>query len=192
MPISGCIDYVHSDQNNGNNIYPFSKTAQNYPKNIISTATPIKFTQTSDEDVKAKVFEIFNLSKNCSQDILSTNDGRYEKPILKITNSNIDLSSENFAIIESAYNFSHNIRSIIACDKEKCQPKLILENQENNRLTEINWKGQIPSRPIGRLMWLNDNILIFVQQNGPAAAIIAAIDIKENRFIVYLLSENQC
>ena len=112
--------------------------------------------------------------------------------VCDFTGARIDPILMNYELFEIADNSSHKLRSFIACDSKNCQPKLYLKKLSNGVVTEINWITQIPYMPIGRIIWIGDNLLAFVHQNGPNIAIISVIKVKEEEFFLYWLTDNQC
>jgi hypothetical protein len=159
------------------------------------TATPIKNVPDTDDGINKLIEKIYpvNPNPNCNVDVLNTNDRNIEKPILKFNTPAIDPVLMNYMVEEIADNSSHTIRAFLACDNPKhCHEHLFLKNLINGNVTEINWSTQNDIRPINNIIWIGDDLLAFAELTGVYIITIAVIEVKEERFNLFLLSDNRC
>ncbi|MPM06311.1 hypothetical protein SDC9_52610 [bioreactor metagenome] len=156
------------------------------------TATPFYEVPNTQNDLNKLVEGIYSIDSNCSIDVLTTNSIKYEKPVLSLLPSTFEPIDNNYFINEIADNTSQTIRAYIACDINDCQEKLYLKNLNTGIVSLIDWNGRQEYRPLARLVWIGEDLLAFVQQNSPAAAIISVINVKEEKFILYWINFNQC
>lgn len=156
------------------------------------TATPFTEVPDTQKGLNRLVEGMYSIDSNCSIDVLTTNSIKYEKPVLSLLPSTFEPLDNNYFIYEIADNTSQTIRAYIACDINDCLSKIYLQDLNSSVVSQVVWNGQQDYRPIGRLVWIGDDLLAFVQQNGPAAAIISVINVKEEKFILYWINFSQC
>lgn len=156
------------------------------------TVTPIYEVPTTQNDINKLVEEIYSIDASCSIDVLATNSIKYEKPVLSLSPSTFNPVDKEYFINEMADDASQTIRAFIACDINDCKDKLFLKDLNSGVVSQVDWNGWQEYRPLARLVWIGKNLLAFVQQDGPAAAIISVVNVKEEKFILYWINFNQC
>lgn len=158
----------------------------------ILTATPIVPSDTTMEEAKNIIDQLYKVDSQCRLDILNTKDVHVQKPNLTFQTSEIRPNPEKFWISEIADNPTKTLRAFVACDPNLCQQALFLENRDNGIVYEMNWEGRIPYRPISQITWIGNDLITFVHSTNPNDAIIATIQTTEEKFIFYWLVHYPC
>ena len=94
--------------------------------------------------------------------------------------------------MEIADSPKRNYRAYIACDLNHCQPRIYIENTQNNKLLEFDWSGHIPNRPITRIIWLGDDYLSFGHLTGPHNLVIGVLQVKKRELKYFWLAGDPC
>lgn len=157
----------------------------------VITATPILDGMT-EEDIQQFIYQYFKTRPDCRLDILGSKADYIEKPTLTFLALSNPFPGDIYELWEIADSSSGMTRAYVACEKKLCQAKIILENLENGSLSELDWSGRIPYRPISRVIWLGDDLLMFSHNTSPNDVIIAVVQVKEQKFLYYWLASYPC
>jgi hypothetical protein len=156
------------------------------------TATPIADIPKTEEQMEVLIDQLYKVDSRCKLDILNAKSISVQLPKIEFIKSSVLINSTNWWVSEMADNPSKDLRAFIACDPNFCQQKVFLENRDGSSIQEVNWSGRIPYRPISQVMWIGDNLLTFAHQTGPNDAVIAAVQVREKKFLFYWLVGHPC
>ena len=156
------------------------------------TATPVMSESKDVGEIIRKLFPYFANPK-CTLDILKAYSIRHPIPILQFSVLDIDPFFE-YTVKEIAYNQSHTILAFVAYkDPRHIEQQLILKNISAGTVSEINWSTRTYlRRPIGNIIWIGDNLLVFMEGVGITRTRVFVINIEKMKVILNWETDSRC
>ena len=83
-------------------------------------------------------------------------------------------------------------RAFTVCGLDSCQERILIENLDTEQIYEFGFSARMNWRPISHLRWLDDNTLLFDQWSQPHYGFEFAVDVQDQRLVLYVLITDEC
>jgi hypothetical protein len=199
------VNPLFASQTAGNTEVPTSRVTETVTETItpltptvwltitpVITATPVMSESKDVGEIIRKLFPYF-ASPKCTLDILKAYSIRHPTPVLQFSVLDIDPFYE-YTVKEIAYNQSHSILAFVAYkDPMHIEQQLILKNISAGTVSEINWSTRTYlRRPIGNIIWIGDNWLVFMEGVGITRTRVFVINIEKMKVILNWETDSRC
>lgn len=172
----------------------------NYSNNSLleKSTPPIAAVETlgyTDESLAAAMMEAYR--EDDSVDYQIVNDPFPPYGDESLTFDFIEVTSEEIENLtmagwEDVTSSNADFRAFIACEFEKCQPRLFVEDLANTNIFEVTFSMRMTWRPLSSLTWIDDNILAFSQFSNPHYGFRFAVDISQRKHLLTLVIADEC
>jgi hypothetical protein len=151
------------------------------------TATPMNLPTNTDDEM------IGILQKTHSNECFGQNEIDQRSPSsLKFNEINELPDSSVYYVEEIADNINNSRKAIVACMPDKCVAYVYVKDNVTSKVYQIDWGGRINWRPIQRLIWIDQDVLLFDQSANPHFGHILVIDVAQKEFKYFGMSSEQC
>jgi hypothetical protein len=146
----------------------------------IVTATPVlSAPETSEvEGLMARMYYEFCVGQN--EVGLSTT---WDSSNLRLVESGMQPDSSKYWISEIADNVENTREAFVACKPESCQNQIYIKDNRLNKVYEIDWSRKTLGLPIQKMLWINNDILTFVQTSDSTHRQIIMIDVLRQKYL---------
>ena len=96
-----------------------------------------------------------------------------------------------YYVEEIAVNIDGSRRAVVACLPDKCVDDVFVKDNKTDKVYELDW-GRMPWRPIQRLIWINEDILMFGQSSNPHYGAIVAINFASKEYQYFGMASDGC
>jgi hypothetical protein len=96
-----------------------------------------------------------------------------------------------YYVEEIAVNIDSSRQAVVACMPDKCVDNVYVKDNKTDKVYEIDW-GRMPWRPIQRLIWINEDILMFGQSSNPHYGAIIAINFAKKEYQYFGMASDGC
>jgi hypothetical protein len=151
------------------------------------TATPMNLATNTDDEVvgilqKIHPYECFGQNEIDPTSLSS----------LKFNEINELPDSSVYYVEEIADNVNNSRKAIVACMPDKCVDYVYVKDNVTSKAYQIDWGGRMDWRPIQRLIWIDQDVLLFDQSANPHFGYILVIDVAQKEFKYFGMSSDQC
>ena len=148
------------------------------------TATPMNLAINTDDEI------IGMLQKIHPHECFGQNET--DPTSLKFNEINEMPDSSVYYVEEVADNINNSRRAIVACVPDKCVDFVYVKDNVTGNVYQIDWGGRMDWRPIQRLIWIDQDVLLFDQSANPHFGHIFVIDVAQKEFKYFGMSSDRC
>jgi hypothetical protein len=159
------------------------------------TATPIVYTGNTYRELSAVISDEYSLTK-CVISVLHLEGALAGTP--KFTEMTSGLDARMLRVEEISDSLSGNHRAYLVLEPHSCtdgecfQNKVYIEERTTRTLYQLDWDGYMSWRPISRLIWIGNEMLVFSHPSNPHISQIVGISMVERDFLFYSIAYGEC
>lgn len=142
------------------------------------TATPINEEIQTYDDLRYLLEKLYPMT-TCTYNLLAPGaEEMAGEHNLEFIETGIKPDPTRIRISEIADNLDKNRQAFVAGE-------LYVSDYTTEKTFEISWSGRMPNRIIERIIWINNDVLVFFQSTNPWIAQVVAIDFVKQDYIYH-------